>query len=66
MSHNATHTMPSGLGGAFDVRIISEVNETHVRVRITMRNPDFNGEEMTVNRDLLTPLSAPAGQGSAA
>lgn len=58
MSHNATHTMPSGLGGAFDVRIIGEVNETHVRVRVTMRNPDFDGNEFTVSRDRLTALNS--------
>lgn len=41
---NETFTIPSGLGGIFDVKLIEVLDNGCARVQIHMpRNPDFHG-----------------------
>lgn len=47
---------PSGLGGAFDVRIIEHKAEDRVLVKVDMRNPDWDGYQFVTTADQLTEI----------
>lgn len=56
-SRTPTHTVPSGLGGSFDVRILRKIEPAHVRCEIVMaRNPDWDGVEFTTQAEKLAPI----------
>lgn len=49
-----TFTIPSGLGGVFDVKMIERLGDGSARVRIHMpRNPDFHGWEIIASADAM-------------
>lgn len=49
-----TFTIPSGLGGVFDVKLIEFLSGGRARVRVHMpRNPDFHGWVMIADADAM-------------
>jgi hypothetical protein len=57
----ATHQVPSGLGGAFDVAILSEDGD-YSFVRVVMPGAgDWHGYTFKAKTAQLTPLRAPQG-----
>jgi hypothetical protein len=54
-----THSVLSGMGGSFDVRIIADEGGDDVLVRVCMpRNPDWHGYEFGIARSKLQSIAA--------
>lgn len=53
----ATHNVPSGMGGSFDVIVVEDRGETCL-VRVRMRNRDWDGYELVVQKSEMKPLGA--------
>lgn len=53
-------TMPSGLGGKVDVRLLAKTPDGNWQVRVDMpKNPDFHGWMVETGEDNLQPYSGP-------
>jgi hypothetical protein len=53
-----TYTVPSGMGGSFDVRIVADEGTSDVLVRVCMPNSEWHGYEFGVAREKLRPIIA--------
>jgi|GEM_PF-3609181 len=58
MSKQQLYDTPSGLGGAFTVKVVEHLEGGLVRVRVHMpRNRDWHGHTFETYRNDLTPLA---------
>ncbi|WP_070988459.1 hypothetical protein [Halofilum ochraceum] len=54
--HDATHTIPSGMGGIFRVSILEYAREGHVKVRVHYPG-EWDGHTYVVHHERLTPIA---------
>lgn len=54
----ATHKIPSGLGGIFEVVIIDKLKNDRFKVEIINPQHDFHGQPRIVGKDELIPLKS--------
>ena len=53
----ATHKIPSGMGGVFDLIVVEDLGE-RCKVRVVNSGADWNGMEFTPLKSALIPLAA--------
>lgn len=54
--HDATHTIPSGMGGIFRVSIIGRPTPATALVRVHYPGESWDGATYEVSEDRLTPI----------